>query len=282
MDRLFRSEGLHIVGHLAAPRSAPGHEVPGLVICHGFPVGRDGGRVSALSYPELADRIATEMGWKVLVFNFRGAGDSTGCFSLQGWLDDLLCAVGFLREQADVDGAWVVGFGTGGALAVCAAAREPAIRGVAAVGAPADFDDWASHPRRLLQHAREVGLMPDPSYPTAFDPWARQLREIRAVACVPAMADRPLLVLHGSEDEAVPVFDARVLADAHGDADLRIIEGGEHQLRHDPRAVAVLLGWLDRQRNLASSTRGGSGAGTRRGPATSSGLPRRRPQPPSG
>jgi putative redox protein len=51
----------------------------------------------------------------------------------------------------------------------------------------------------------------------------------------------------------VPVFDARVLADAHGAADLRIIEGAGHRLRHDPRAVATLLGWLDRQRNEAQS-----------------------------
>ena len=33
------------------------------------------------------------------------------------------------------------------------------------------------------------------------------------------------------------------------DAELRIIAGAGHQLRHDPRAVAVLLGWLDRQAN---------------------------------
>jgi uncharacterized protein len=48
----------------------------------------------------------------------------------------------------------------------------------------------------------------------------------------------------------VPVFDARVLADAHGSAELRLINGAGHRLRHDPRAVAVLLGWLDRQRHL--------------------------------
>jgi hypothetical protein len=40
-----------------------------------------------------------------------------------------------------------------------------------------------------------------------------------------------------------------VLADAHGDAELRIISGAGHELRHDPRAVAVLLGWLARQQN---------------------------------
>jgi putative redox protein len=55
--------------------------------------------------------------------------------------------------------------------------------------------------------------------------------------------------MHGADDDQVPVFDARVIADAHGDAELRIIDGAGHQLRYDPRAVAVLLGWLDRQRH---------------------------------
>ena len=68
------------------------------------------------------------------------------------------------------------------------------------------------------------------------------------------VAPRPLLILHGSEDESVPSFDARVLADAHGDAELRIISGAAHDLRHDPRAVAILLGWLDRQRHGLRST----------------------------
>ena len=40
-----------------------------------------------------------------------------------------------------------------------------------ALGAPADFDDWASHPRRLLEHAREVGMIRDPSFPPSLDDW---------------------------------------------------------------------------------------------------------------
>jgi putative redox protein len=39
-----------------------------------------------------------------------------------------------------------------------------------------------------------------------------------------------------------------VLAGQHGSADLRMIAGAGHHLRHDPRAIAILLGWLDRQR----------------------------------
>jgi fermentation-respiration switch protein FrsA (DUF1100 family) len=55
-------------------------------------------------------------------------------------------------------------------------------------------------------------------------------------------------VLQGSDDEIVPVTDARELVDRAGpSAELRIIHAAGHRLRHDPRAVAALLGWLDRQ-----------------------------------
>ena len=57
-----------------------------------------------------------------------------------------------------------------------------------------------------------------------------------------------MLIVHGTEDDVVSSLEARALSDAHGDADMRLIEGAGHHLRHDPRAIAVLLGWLDRQR----------------------------------
>jgi fermentation-respiration switch protein FrsA (DUF1100 family) len=255
VETLFESDGVPIAGHLARPRFPPGTTVPALVITHGMPHASGGGRLSAGTFPELAERIAGEMGWMALVINFRGCGDSSGDFSLRGWLDDLLAAARFLRGLDGVKGVWTSGFGTGGALSICAAAHDSGIRGVAAMGAPADFDDWASHPRRLLQHARDTGIIRQPTFPPQFEPWAREIREVRAIAAIDRVAPRPLLVLHGSEDDVVPVFDARVLADAHGDADLRIVEGAGHQLRHDPRAVSILLGWLDRQRNLTATER---------------------------
>jgi len=259
MDHRFSSGGILLAGHLARPATRSSSSLPGLLLCHGYPAGVGGSATSARSYPELADRIATELGWVVLTFTFRGCGESEGDFSLGGWLNDIRAATDHLLLDEPITGLWVAGFGTGGALSICAAARDSRIRGVAALGSPADFEDWASHPRRLLEHSREIKLIKDPRFPASLDRWARDFRELRASACVQELPPRPLLVVHGTDDEAVPDFDARVLGDAHGEADLRFIAGAGHRLRHDPRAVAVLLGWLDRQKHRAPAGRGSAG-----------------------
>lgn len=249
MQEAIRSDGLRLAAHLARPPDVQaGTPLPGLVICHGFPAGPRGAASSAQTYPELADRLAADAGWAVLTFNFRGAGASGGDFSLGGWLADLVAAVDHLEAQPDVEGVWICGASTGGSLAIAAAAGDDRVRGVATLAARADFDDWAAHPRRFLDHARSIGVVRTPSFPPDVDAWAQELAEIRPLEFVGKLAPRPLLLIHGSEDEMVPTTDARLLADMHGDADLRVINGAGHRLRHDPRAVAVLLGWLDRQR----------------------------------
>lgn len=252
MDATIQSGEERLAAYVAEPPVAEARP-PVLVVCHGYPSDALGSDAAARSHPALADRIANE-GWRVLAFTFRGCGESTGNFSLGGWLDDLLAVIDQVPTFGATRGVWLAGFGTGGGLClVAAAARPEAVCGVATMGTPADFSDWASHPRRLLAHARQIGVISDASYPPALDRWTRQLREIRPVDGAAGVSDAPLLVLHGSEDESVPSIDARILADAHGSADLRIVPGAAHDLRHDPRAIAILLGWLDRQRHSARS-----------------------------
>lgn len=258
MDYTFESGDLQLSGHLAEPTQQSATAL-GLVLCHGFPTrGRESPQ-SGKSFPELADRIAAELGWVVLTMNFRGCGKAEGEFSLSGWLDDVHAAVDHV-ESLGVDGTWLCGFGTGGSLALCEGARNPAVRGVAAMAAAGDFDDWARHPRRLLLHARQTGVIRDPDFPPAFDRWAAELKEVRPLDSARRLAPRPLLVVHGDSDDLTPLGDGRAIAAAHGDAELRVINGAGHELRHDPRAVAVLLGWLSRQQ-ISASVAADEGAG---------------------
>lgn len=250
MNGTFRSGVLSLSRYLARP-SGYTSSLPGVIMCHGFPIGPLDARQSAVTFPQLMDRVANDLGWAALTFTFRGCGTSEGDFSLQGWVDDLRAAIDHLEQEANPSGIWLVGTNTGGALALCVGADDPRVRGCALLGARADFDDWASQPRRFLEHAREIGAIRTPGFPKAFDEWSRELHRFRPVEAARRFAPRPLLVMHGDEDETVPVADSRVLAEGHASAEMRIIAGAGHRLRHDPRAVAILLGWLDRQRALA-------------------------------
>jgi alpha/beta superfamily hydrolase len=243
----FASGDLTLAAYLQRPPGG-GTGLPGVVICHGFPSGPDGGANSVVTFPELALRIATEMGWVAMVPYLRGMDGSEGDFSLDGWRDDVVAAVADLRSQPDVDMVWAVGFGSGASLAICAAAMDVEIMGVGALGAPADWSDWAANPRRLLLHARDAGMLTMERASPDFGRWSSALSEISAERAVASMAQSDLLLVHGTDDEVVPPLDARVIAGRHGSADLRMIAGAGHHLRHDPRAIATLLGWLDRQR----------------------------------
>ncbi|HEY2814989.1 MAG TPA: alpha/beta hydrolase [Acidimicrobiales bacterium] len=247
----FKSGVLELHGYLAVPTARHATGTPAVVLCHSFRAGEGGAPSTAFTHPQLADRIAQELGWVALSFTCRGAGESEGQFSLGGWLSDILAAIGYVAGLPAVTGVWAAGFGTGGALCLCAGARDRRVKGVAVLGAPADFEDWGGQPRRLLEHAREVGLVSDRSFPASFDAWVHDLRAIRPLHCVADYAPRPLLVVHGTDDDLVPDFDARVIADAHGSAEMRILAGASHQLRDDPRSIAVLLGWLDRERHVS-------------------------------
>lgn len=249
MKDCFTVDDNALTVHIASPPRRPPQGHPGVVIAHEFPNEAGGGINSTATMPFLADRVAAETGFSALVFAARGMDGCEGDFSLDGWRRDLAGAVELLAARTDCDNIWIVGFGTGGALAILVAHVDERVRGVAAVAAPADFEDWARNPRKLLVWSREVGVIRDPQFPDSLDDWASQLRALRAAEAAGGLGDRALLVLHGNEDETVPVMDARVIAAAHSRAELRIIDGAGHHLRHDPRAVAILLGWLERQRN---------------------------------
>lgn len=249
MDSTFISNGLELACHIGRP---PGEIQggPGVILCHGFPIGPLDAERSGGTFPQLIDRAASTLGCMTMTFNFRGCGASEGDFSLQGWVDDLRAAISHLLTVSNPDGVILIGTNTGGSIAVCVGADDPRVSALALLSPRADFDDWAQHPRRFLEHAREIGAIHDRSFPPSTDQWAREFRRFRPVASARRFAPRPMLVMHGDEDDSVPVSDARQLVNAHGDAELSLLEGAGHRLRHDPRAIAILLGWLDRMRSV--------------------------------
>jgi uncharacterized protein len=213
MELQLDSDGVRLRATLATPATAG--QTRGLVLCHA-PLAA-GASASDSSYDDLANSLAAATGWTVLTFDFRPA--SAGAPALTAWLNDLRVAVAHIRGLESVAGVWIAGFSVAGALALCLAGEDETIRGVATFGAPAEFDDWVVD--------------------------AGTTRPLQSISKIPP---RQVLLVHGDADEIVNLADARALADAAGgEVELRMLTGGGHGLRHDPRAIAVLEGWLDRQ-----------------------------------
>jgi uncharacterized protein len=240
------SEGLRLGSHFARPVGLT--RVPGLVVLPGFPRGQGGAATVGNTYASLVDRIARDAGWAVLTFTMRGTGVSEGNFSIEGWLADVRAAIDTMDARTDITGVCVAGFRLGGTLAIVAAAHDTRVRGVASFSAPASLTTWVKDPDWFLEYARRTGVLRDPDYPADPGRWIRAIANLDALDAARHIAPRPWLLVHGSADDVVPVDDARLLQEAGGDCvEMRVVPNGPHRLRHDPRAIAALLGWLDRQ-----------------------------------
>ena len=144
----FYSDGVVVRGLFRSPDN-PG-EAPGPALVQG-----PGwlGLASAQNYVRWHEGL-TAAGYSVLVFDYRGFGESdgeTGWVRPEWQLEDILNAVTYLTSRPDVDanriGAYGMG-GTGGGNAVLAAAHDERIKCVAAQSVVADGRDWLHRMRR--------------------------------------------------------------------------------------------------------------------------------------
>jgi putative redox protein len=136
----------------------------------------------------------------------------------------------------------------GGTLAVMSAADDERVRGLATFATPASLRAWVREPAWFLDYARSTGVLKTDGFPPDPAAWTHAIANLDPLEAAARIPPRPWLLVHGSADDVVPVEDARLLAEAAGaDLELRIVQNGPHRLRHDPRAIALLLGWLDRQ-----------------------------------
>ena len=242
----FSSDGLRLAAHWTRPSGAG--RVPALVLVPGFPRGTGAAALVGATYALLVDRIPRETGWAAMTFTFRGTGASEGDFSIEGWLTDVRAAVDAVASRPDVTGVCIAGFRLGGTLAVVSAADDDRVRGVASFAAPASLREWVRDPAWFLEYARRTGVLRTPGFPPDPVAWTRAIANLDPLESAARMAPRPWMIDHGSDDDVVPVESAHLLASAGGEGcELRIVQHGAHRLRHDPRAIALLLGWLARQ-----------------------------------
>jgi fermentation-respiration switch protein FrsA (DUF1100 family) len=243
-DFTLKVDGLDIVGQLYLP---PGDmPYPTVCVCHGIPAHVPD--PTDRGYPLLAEQICRH-GFAVLIFNFRGAGASGGNLDILGWSRDLKAVVDYLCTLAEVDKSRLslLGFSGGAAVSVYLASSDKRVSSVAACACPAEFTFFtqSDKPQSLIDHFRSIGAIRDDDFPPSAVEWLDGFKAVKPIDYVAGISPRPLLLVHGSQDETVDVGDAYRLYDRAGEPKkLVIIDGAGHRLRQNDEAMAVVLDWL--------------------------------------
>ena len=215
-----------------------------VILCHGMDSNKNSEKLLVLAeHLAAADVLA-------LRFDFSYVGESSGCFAditCSGELDDLKAAYDHVKKLMPKKIA-ILGSSLGGTIALLFAAAEPDIAALVTIAAPLHPENF---PKRMLTEAQistwrergfvihngrrlNVSLLDD--LETLDLPHAA-----RTVMC-------PTLVLHGDQDEVVPVDEAYELARClPGPKRLLILRGGDHRLSKPAlmrRALKESLDWL--------------------------------------
>lgn len=235
------SDGLRLEAGVVVPDSPRAV----VLLLHGIPSAAPPEPGDA-GYPGLA-RTFAERGWAAAWVEMRGVRSSEGFFSIEGWVHDARAALDVARALDPLDGlpAAIVGSSGGGVVAVEAARRGAPVAALALLATPAAWVSFAGDAGEAIHRITvDAGMSIAPDVLADPAPWIAEFESIVTEEAV-ADLDLPMLILHGTADDVVPVSHAARIAERARRAEVRILEGGAHQLRKDPEAIRITLDWLD-------------------------------------
>lgn len=234
----------YVAALLFAPESEPRGA---LVVCHGF---RGAKENSGHICPFAAQ--LTARGLLVVAFDFRGSGQSCGQFcdmTLTRQAEDLKQVCAYVQSRFKLP-QLLLGRSFGGSTVIAAAPHVPEAVGYILWSAPFDLPACFSALlkdgyQRLL--AGEVVTCSDAE--GSFDLKPQLVLDLHSqdmVRNLAAMAGKPVLVVHGREDEAVAYQNAQQIAVLRPDATLHLVEGADHRFTDRvQQREAITLEWID-------------------------------------
>jgi len=219
----------------------PALPVPALVVMHGW--GGNAEMMLPLAAP------LHHAGYALLLVDARCHGRSDGdtFASLPRFAEDIEAALGWLAAQPEVDGRClgVIGHSVGAGAALLAASRLPSIQAVVSLAAFA-------HPARMMRRwlaAKRIPYWPLGAYILAY---VQRVIGYRFAVIAPcntlARVTCPVLLVHGEEDETVPVSEAHeIFAARAGDAvELLVIPGSHDDYGDIGQQLSTVCDFLQR------------------------------------
>ena len=242
-DRMYiNDDGIRLSAVLKKPEGPD--RCPLVILLHGFTSAKD------RPHNLLAAEAMREAGFATLRFDLYGHGESGGEFrkhTIWKWISNTMAAIDCARELGYTE-LYLSGHSQGGLVAALVSGMETdRIRGLI-LRAPAFMIPQCARDGNLLGQRIDPELVPD-SLPTikglTLDGnYVRVAQTIR----VEDAADRfgnPVLILHGDEDDTVPLADSRRMAKRYKNCELAVIAGETHHFDRCPdRMREIIRNWL--------------------------------------
>jgi len=237
---VIHNQGQKIFGNLCPLQK----EAPCVVMSHGLESSKDGSKWLALA-PQLYDA-----GFASLRFSYRGCGEgdekSEGEFedtTLTGRMSDYRAAIDFLQKtRIDTTRLGVIGSSFGGTVILTA--RDERIKAMVILATPAHFP---SPGKEELKHVKDKGYFEFESGRRLRLGFFEDVRQYNIYDEIKKI-HRPLLIIHGSHDEIVPVEHASALySHANEPKRLEIIDGANHVFdkpEHRDTVIRLSLEWF--------------------------------------
>ncbi len=200
---IYSSDGLQVVGFLVRPRNHSSKRFPVIIFNRGGFL--DIGKIEPFNHVDFT-RLAEE-GFVVLASQYRGNDAGEGHEELGGAdLDDVSNLLETARSlpYADTTNVFMYGVSRGGMMTFLEMKRNFPINAAAVVGAVYDVAAFGERAPGVLAEA--VKLIP------AYERKGLSALQERSVMNWPDALNRPLLMIHGSDDEEVPAAEALTFA----------------------------------------------------------------------
>jgi uncharacterized protein len=169
--------------------------------------------------------------FNVVTYDMRGCGETQGEITLGAREQkDLRSVIDFAASRPDVDPERIgaLGFSMGGATTILAAAEDPRIKAVVADSAWSDVRHWVK-PRLSDLFLRPTWHFSPLSLKMIELRTGIRLRRLRPVEVIGRLSPRPILIIHGTDDDVVPPGDSELNRAAAGArADLWLVPGAAH------------------------------------------------------
>ena len=163
-------------------------------------------------------------GYQVFMFDYRGYGKSEGRPSRKGLFQDGVAVLHYVRTlpQVDTNRVVILGQSLGGTTAMAVAGRHPELAGQAMI-----IDSAFYSYRRIVRD--KIALIPLLSLLRVPLSWVVISDAYGPSPTLPNISPTPILFMHGTADQVIPVHHAHMLYKRAADPrDILIIEGGQH------------------------------------------------------